>query len=222
MEQKNFDEVATAYKQVKEIGAALKADYLKTCSDIELAQGELEALPLAPVPFEDMKAAILDFVDASGERHAVRTRAFITDFANGKTACNGGAGGMGVDYKDVGKPLSFGVLQSAIFSDNSATAANNARILTGGVAAYFDQALYCFCGQLIRDGLQKTMDGMTPAEFGYDKINPKEVGSPRHERVATIAALEERLVELLSRKRDLEGKILTLGFEIPPTAKRKP
>lgn len=222
MEQKNFDEVATAYQQVKEIGAALKAEYLKTCSDIELAKGELEVLPLAPVPFEDMKAAILDFVDASGERHAARIRAFITDFANGKTACNGGGGGMGVDYNDVGKPLSFDVLQSAIFSDNSATSANNARILTGGVTAYFDQVLYCFCGQLIREGLKKTMDSMTPGEFGYDKIRPSEVGTPRHERVAAIAALEQRLAELRSRKRDLEGKILTLGFEIPPTAKRKP
>ena len=177
---------------------------------------------MAPVPFEDMKAAILDFVDASGERHVARIRAFITDFANGKTACNGGAGLLGVDYKDVGKPLSFGVLQSAIFSDNSASAANNARILTGGVAAYFDQALYCFCGQLIREGLQKTMDCMTPAEFGYDKIKAEHIGTPRHERVAAIAALEERLVELRSHKSDLEGKILTLGFEIPPTAKRKP
>lgn len=221
MEQKNFDEVATAYEQVKEIGAVLKADYEQTCIDIDAAESELETLPLAPVPFEDMKAAILDFVDASGERHAEKLRSFIADFANGRIGYGGGAGGAGmVALHDVGKPMRFAILQSAILGNGSA--ASDARILTGGIAGLVDRALYYFCAQLIREGLQKTMDRMTPEEFGYDKIRPAEVGTPRHERVVAIAALENRLAKLRSRKRDLEGKILTLGFEIPPTAKRKP
>jgi len=221
MEHKNFDEVASAYEQVKKTGDSLKADYEQTRKEIEAAETELEALPLAPVPFEDMKAAILDFVDASGERHAEKLRTFIADFANGRTGYGGGAGGeLMVDMHDVGKPMRFAILQGAILGNQSA--ASNARILTGGIAGLVDRALYYFCAQLIREGLQKTMDRMTPEEFGYNKIRAADVGTPRHERVAAIAALEERLVELRSRKADLAGKLLTLGFEIPPTAKRKP
>ena len=221
MGKENFDEVAAAYEQVKKTGDTLKADYEQTCNEINAAEAELEALPLAPVPFEDMKAAILDFVDASGERHAEKLRTFIADFANGKTGYGQGEGSdVKVEINDVGKPLRFYVLQGAILGNGAN--ASNARILTGGIASLVDRAFYYFCAELIREGLQKTMDRMTPQEFGYDKVRAKDIGTPRHERVAAIAALEERLVELRSRKADLVGKILTLGFEIPPTAKRKP
>lgn len=221
MKQNNFDEVAAAYAQIKQTGDALKADYEQTCSDIDAAESELETLPLAPVPLGDMKAAILDFVDASGERHAEKLRSFITDFAIGKIGWGGGAGGVGmVALGDVGKPMRFSILQGTIIGNGSA--GSDARILTGGMSGLVDRAFYYFCTQLIREGLQRVMDGMTPEEFGYDKIKSNEVGSPRHERVAAISALEERLLELRSRKSDLEGKILTLGFAIPPTAKRKP
>lgn len=221
MGQENFDEVASAYEQVKKTGDALKADYVRTCNEINAAETELEALPLAPVPFEDMKAAILDFVDASGERHAAKLRTFIADFANGKTAWGQGEGSeVSVDLRDVGKPLRFYVLQGAILGKGAN--APHARILTGGIAGLVDRAFFYFCAELIREGLQKTMDRMTPEEFGYDKVREKDIGTPRHERVAAIAALEERLAELRNRKEELVGKILTLGFEIPPTAKRKP
>lgn len=221
MEKENFDEVAIAYEQVKKTGDALKADYAQTCKEIDAAETELEALPLAPVPFEDMKAAILDFVDASGERHAAKLRTFIADFANGRTGWGGGSGGVGmVDLHDIGKPLRFAILQEAILGNSSA--ASDARILTGGIAGLVDRAFYYFCAELIREGLQKTLDRMTPEEFGYDKVREKDIGTPRHERVAAIATLEARLVELRSRKEELAGKILTLGFDIPPTAKRKP
>ncbi len=221
MKQENFDEVASAYEQVKKTGDALKADYVRTCNEIVAAETELEALPLAPVPFEDMKAAILDFVDASGERHAEKLRTFIADFANGRTGYGGGAGGVGmVDLHDVGKPMNFAIIQGAILGNGSA--ASDARILTGGIAGLVDRAFYYFCAQMVREGLQKTMDRMTPEEFGYDKIRPADVGTPRRERVVAIAALEARLAELRSRKAGLEGKILRLGFAIPPTAKRKP
>ena len=221
MEQENFNEIANAYEQVKKTGDALKADYEKTCSEIDAAETELEALPLSPVPFDDMKAAILDFVDASGERHAEKLRTFIADFANGKIGYGGGAGGAGmVDLRDVGKPMRFAVLQGAILGNGSA--ASDAKILTGGIAGLVDRAFYYFCAQMIREGLQKTMDRMTPEEFGFDKIRPDEVGTPRRERVAAITALEERLAELRSRKEDLAGKLIKLGFAVPPTAKRKP
>lgn len=221
MEHQNFDEVASAYEQVKKTGDTLKADYEQTCKEIDAAETELEALPLAPVPFEDMKAAILDFVDASGERHAEKLRTFIANFASGRTGHGQGDGGIGqVDLHDVGKPLRFSVLQGAILGNGSLS--SDARILTGGIASLVDRAFYYFCAQLIREGLQKTMDRMTPEEFGYDRVRAKDVGTPRHERVVAIAALEARLVELRSRKEELAGKILKLGFDIPPTAKRKP
>ena len=221
MEHKNFDEVASAYEQVKKTGDSLKADYEQTRKEIEAAETELEALPLAPVPFEDMKAAILDFVDASGERHAEELRTFIADFANGRTGWGNGAGGVGmVDLHDVGKPLRFSILQEAILGGRSA--ASGAKLLTGGMVGLVDRAFYYFCAGLIREGLQKTMDRMTPEEFGYDKIRAKDVGTPRHERVAAIASLEERLAELRSRKAELAGKLYKLGFDVPPTARRKP
>lgn len=212
MSKENFDQVRDAYSQVKNTISALRAEFDQTLLDIDAAEEELRVLPLAPVPLDDLKAAVLDFVDAAGERHAEKFRGAIASFANGNTAFNSVPFGSGKQQlKDVGKPIGFNILEGGIMGDELSLA--RAQILNPDT--YFDdQVLYYFCGPLIREGLRKIMDRMGPEEFGYDKIHPNKVGSPRRERRATIAAVQDRLAGLNQRKMDLAAKLSVLGAPV--------
>ena len=214
MGNENFDEVAAAYAQVKQTADTLIADYKQTCSDIEAAEAEMRALPLAPVPFEDMKEAILEFVDSSGERYAADyVRRAITQFATGLQSGGG-------HNETLGKPLTFARIEGAVNGADGAL--GRGQLLDPEKNMTNDQVLYYFCHDLVCAGLRKIMDQMEPAEFGYDKIHPDKIGSPRIERRAAIALLQERLGELRSLKADLAGKLAKLGFPVPLIAKSKP
>jgi hypothetical protein len=221
VKQNNFDELAAAYERVKQAAAALCADYEQTCREIDAAEAELKELPLAPVPLDDMKEAILDFIDAAGGRYAESVRDNISGFANGTTAFGSVPFGSGdIAHKDVGKPISFDVLEGGLSGEKCALA--GAQLLNPRASFFDDRSIYYFCGPLVREGLRKIMEKMGPAEFGYDRIHPDKIGSTRRERRAAIAALKERLGNLHSRKSDLAGKLAELGFSVPSIAKSKP
>ena len=221
MGNNNFEEIAAAYAQVKQTAAILNADYEQTCCEIDAAEAELKALPLAPVPFDDMKEAILDFVDASGERYAQNAREIISSFANGKTSFDAVPFESGkLRHKDVGKPVSFEILDGAISGDELSLC--QAQLLNPKASFFDDRAIYYFCGALVREGLRKIMDQMGPEDFGFGSIHPDKVGSPRRERRAAIAALRERLGELRMRKADLADKLAKLGFPVPVIATGRP
>jgi hypothetical protein len=220
MRKENFDEVAAAYDQVKKTAAALMDDYEQVCGDIDAAAAELRALPLAPVPFEDMKEAILDFVDASGERYAESVRDTVSKFANGKMAFDAVSHNSGkVRYEDIGKVIGFDVLDGSISGEEAGLC--RAQLLNP-TTIFDNRVLYYFCGALVREGLRKVMEKMRPEDFGYDRIPPEKIGTPRRERRAAIAALQERLDKLRSRQADLAGKLAKLGFPVPRIAKSKP
>lgn len=214
MKQNTFDEVAAAYAQVKQTAEILNADYEQTCRDIDAAEAELKELPLAPVPLEDMKEAILEFIDASGTRYAEIIRGHISKFANGKTSFESVPHGSGkLQYQDIGKPLSFEILDGSISGEDASL--RGAQLLNPLASFFDDRVIYLFCGPLVREGLRKIMEQMGPEEFGYDRIQPDKIGSTRRERRAAIAALQERLGKLHSRKEDLAGKLAALGFPVP-------
>ncbi len=192
----------------------MKSDYEQTCGDIDAAEAKLKALPLAPVPFDDMKEGILEFIDGSGERYAADyVRSAVASFATGQQSGTGST-------ETLGHPLSFKALDGAI--NGGEAALGWAQLATPQKNMFNDQVLYYFCGALIREGLRKVMEQMRPEEFGYGSIHPNKIGSPRRERRAAIAALQERLGELRSRKADLAGKLAKLGFPVPLVAKSKP
>lgn len=213
MAEDQFTETQAAYAKVKETIQALRADYDSTCAEIEQTEAELEALPLAPVPLEDMKAAILQFIEASGQRYADRhVRKAISTFATGSM------GGLGVDAGLIGKPLRFLDIEAAIGNEN--TVSGRAQFATYALQEFDDGALYFFFGDLVREGLRRIMDEMAPQEFGYGAIHPGKVGSGLSERRSAIAATAARLEELREKRGDLAAKLLALGHHIAPTLKR--
>lgn len=58
-----------AFNQVKNTVATLRAEYDSVCANIVTTEKQLAELPLLPVPLADLKAAMLDFVDASGQTY---------------------------------------------------------------------------------------------------------------------------------------------------------
>lgn len=214
MGKENFEAAAAAYEQIKQTGATLKADYVQTCAEIGAAEEALRLLPLAPIPFDDMKAAILEFVGGSGERYAADyVRQAVSGFATGMQS------GMG-HVESLGKPLTFARVEGAISGTDAAL--GWAQLLQPQKGMVNDQVLYFFCRELVCAGLRNIMDQMRPDEFGYDMVHPDKIGSPRIERRAAIATHEENLSTLRSRKAELADKLTKLGFAVPLIAKSRP
>ena len=98
-----------AFNQVKTTVATLQAEYEAVCANIVATEKQLAELPLLPVPVADLKAAILDLIDASGSGYLSEcVKPTIASFATNML------GGMGVDTALRGKPVRFKELESAI------------------------------------------------------------------------------------------------------------
>lgn len=208
MINQDFNEAADAYRKVRETIGALKQEHAQVCTQIEEAEAELKVLPLAPLPFEDLKEAILEYIDASGERYAERhVKPALIDLA---TSCAGG--GYEPAVHSMGKPISFAEIDGAITGAHAGL--SHVRIAHKGQSSFNDLALNYFVGQLVREGLRKLMDRMTPEDFGYGRIHPDNVGSGRRERRVSIAALTDRIAQLKERKRELAMKLAQLGTPV--------
>lgn len=207
MIKQDFNEATDAYRKVRETIGALKEEHAQVSIQIEEAEAELKVLPLAPLPFEDLKEAILEYIDASGERYAERyVKPALIDLA---TSC---AGGNEPAVQSMGKPISFAEIDGAITGRHSSL--SHVRLAHKGQSSFNDLALNYFVGQLVREGLRKLMDRMTPEDFGYDKIHPDKVGSGRRERRVSIAALTDRIAQLKAQQGELAMKLAQLGTPV--------
>lgn len=209
-----FSEAAAAHAKVRAAIEGMRADYAATNTEIASVEAELDALPKLAIPFDDMKAAILEFVTESGKRHThERVRGAIAKFATHYNA------GVSFDPATLGKPLSYGELEAAINGDTSAASYTHTHLLTGGYAAVYDQSLFTVAGDLARLALAAVMEDMTPDEFGYDRIDQNKIGTPRAERRQRLEALRAQLALLIEKKASLAKKLRELGFSVPIDAR---
>lgn len=205
----DFDEVTAAHAKVRATIEALCADYDATVAEIDTIAAELEELPQLAVPFEDMKTAVLDFVEASGKRYAGSViRGIIASFATGGVSDNG----------RYGLPLRYADIEGAI--SGSDARAGWAQLLTERIGESNDQVLYFLFADLVKAGLASVMEEMTPDEFGYGKIRPNEIGTPRAERRALIDSLRGRHADLKAKRDGIAAKLAALGYSITQVLKR--
>lgn len=52
----------------------------------------------------------------------------------------------------------------------------SAQLATPSKNMFDDRSLYFLVGPMMKLGLSSLMDKMTPAQFGYDKIHPDQIG----------------------------------------------
>ena len=194
-----------AFNQVKNAVAALRADYDSVCANIAATEKRLAELPLLPVPVADLKAAILDFVDASGKAYINETvKPAISAFATNMM------GGIGSNTELFGKPLRFKELEGAMVGYSGAY--SRAQLVTFREKEQFnDMALYAFFGAQIKAVLAATMETMTDADFGYAGVTAGQVGTDRATRTAAIKAAHAELVTLRASKSALAGSLAQLG-----------
>lgn len=202
-----FEETTVAYQQVQAAVSQLKSKYASVCVEIAEKESELKAAPLAYLPVEDLKAGILDFIDASGERYAEDCiKGAIASFATN------GMGGMSQDRSLSGKPMRFCDVEETVSGRDAVR--GWAQLLTPQKHQFNDQVLYYFFAQFVKQGLAKLMEGMQPGEFGYNMIHPDKIGSDRATRRAAIASLNEQLGVLQQRRDDLKSKLAALGHHV--------
>lgn len=203
-----FDDTAAAYQQVQMAVSKLKGEYSSVCAEIAEKWSDLKAAPLAYLPLADLKAGILDFVDASGARYAEdaikgAVSAFATNFS----------GGSGMNTEILGKPMRFCDLEAVVTGRNAS--GGWAQLLTPQKSQFNDQVLYYFFAKLVKQGLAALMDDMPMSAFGYDGIDQDKIGSDRATRRKYIAMLTEQLKVLNDKKGELELKLATLGISGP-------
>lgn len=204
---KQYDEVEQAYEKVRAAAAELQAEHRSVCAEIDQVEQDLKVLPLAPVPFEDMKAGILEFVEASGAQYAEkRVKAAIAAFAIGHGA------GFGNPPDLLGKPLRYCDLDGAITGEHAAM--GWAQLCGVDRSSHTDQVFYYFFSELIKSGLSRVMESMTPDDFGYNTIHPDKIGTDRATRRAAIEGLTARLKTLQERKADIADKLRRLGCAV--------
>lgn len=199
--QKEID----AFNQVKSTVEALRAEYATVCAEIVATEKMLVELPVLPVPIEDFKAAILDFVDARGKDYLNEVvKKSVTDFSTHMMS------GIGVDNKYMGMPLGFNELERAIAG--TAGSLSIARLVSKEHTG--DLALYAFFGDLVKAGLAAAMDTMSDADFGYDGLTSKDVGTDRATRRQAIQDAQHQFSMLTARKASLSSSLRQLGVVI--------
>ena len=100
-------EEMAAFNKVKNTVKTIRAEYGTVCENIVATKKQLAELLLLPVPVADLKAAILDFVDASGGSYLSEgVKPAIISFATNHMS------GASVQVGEVGKPLSFPVIEN--------------------------------------------------------------------------------------------------------------
>lgn len=197
-----------AFNQVKTAVTSLRAEYDGVCESIAATEKHLTELPLLPVPVGDLKAAVLDLVDACGKAYlAENVKPAIASLATNM------AGGSSADVALIGKPLRYKELQAAI----AGTGGTHSRpqLLTAFDKHQFnDVALYAFFGALVKAGLTAAMNTMTEEDFGYDKLLPEQVGTDRATRTAAIEAAQAELIALRASKKTLADNLFQLGVVV--------
>ncbi|MDD2894353.1 MAG: hypothetical protein PHF20_10570 [Halothiobacillaceae bacterium] len=197
-----------AFNQVKSSIDALRTEYAAVCVDIEATEKQLAKLPLLPVPVSDLKAAILDFVEASGKAYLDEfVKPSITAFSTHMMS------GTGTAPETVGKPLGFHELERAIAGTGGALSV--AQLITQLNKNQFnDLALYAFFPEQVKAGLIAAMDTMSDADFGYGRINEGQIGTDRATRRLAIQATQKHLDELRARKTEISSTMRQLGVSV--------
>lgn len=204
MARKDIAEAAAAYGKVQETIQALRSDYAGTIAEIKVTEATLKALYLAPLPLEDLKAGILDFVGASGRRYLDGViRRNLAQFATGGRCDAEGR---------KGRPLRYCDIEGAITGESPVLASE--QLFQERLDEFNGQVLGSFFAESAKEALRRVMADMTPGEFGYGKVEPHEVGTDRATRRKAIQETKEKLVALDTQREELARQLRGLGFSI--------
>lgn len=205
---KNFDETAAAYEKVVSAIAQLRHEYDSVCTEIVTTEEALQAAQVAYLPLSDLKAGILDFIDASGSRYAEeRIRTAISDFARNRLSSSRS------DVALSDKPMRFCDLERCVSGQDGA--GGWAQLLTPEKNMFNDQVLYYFASKQVKEGLAKLMDAMPEEAFGYGQLSQEEIGSDRTTRRKNIASMTAKLSGLREQCEVLKAKLEALGVKVP-------
>lgn len=204
MAKSDITEAAAAYGKVQETIQALRTDYAGTIAEIKVTEATLKALYLAPLPLEDLKAGILDFVDASGRRYLDGIiRRNLAQFATGGRSDAEGR---------KGRPLRYCDIEGTITGESPALASE--QIFQERMGEFNGHVLGIFFTESTKEALRRVMADMTPNEFGYGKVEPHEVGTDRATRRKAIHETKAKLAALDVQREELARQLRGLGFSI--------
>lgn len=211
MQKDKFADVDAVIAKTREVVGALRGEHNALRREISDTEAEIERQKRLCLPFADMKSAIVEMLAATGQRFESSIRAAVADLARHKL---GNPDSVPLPDRLSGKPMTFAAVETIIAGELACYEHINL-LRAGRGPGVFDAPLFFLFGEAIAARLRAIMDGMTPEEFGYDKLNSNEIGCGLQERRSLIPALEERLADLISRRDEVSRKLVSLGYQFP-------
>jgi hypothetical protein len=186
-------------EQVRAARDKLQEELDRTNGAIARLENENAALPETQASFEEIKQGILALVDAAGERYLQATiRPQLIAFATG------GLHGL-TPRENAGKPLTLGELDGAVNATNWPEA--RAQFIVPDKSQFDDLALYAVFGDAVKAALTKAMETLTPADFGFSRVRPEEIGPTRAAMNARIAENRQEITRLEAHKASLQEEL---------------
>lgn len=202
-------EPADAYAVVKNAVDKLRAELSDTGHRITLLESEIEALPKMRVPFEDLKAGLIDLYEVAGRRYAAGVfRGAIVAHATGRNYLHA------IGQREIGKPITLGRLVEAIEVGNASDPETVPRFLVNGNAHGLDGLIGALFMDTARAALLEAMRDITPEEFGYSSIDAAEIGPTRVEMARMIDERKAEIEVLKAKEAGLVQKLVQLGITI--------
>jgi len=200
-----------AFNQVQTAVTHLRDEYANVCSEIAAAEKLLEELPLLPVPVDDLKAAIIDMVEASGKDFRIAIKRQLIALATNHQ-CGWSVGSKYFALLD--KPLRFTEINAALYGGASPAVVSYQNMLTGSNIGLVDTAIFSVAGDLVKNLLTSVMEELKAEGLGYGNLKPGQVGTNRAERRAKIQETMDILEALRVKKTVLSESLSQLGIVV--------
>lgn len=200
----DFGEIQSAAAKVRGALQALREERAALTEESNALKQTRERLLAQPVPLEDLKAFLCEYVDAKGNEFMSRLAGELDQFIHPPRQ---------LSYQDQQKglpPLGFEEMEKLLADGGEAG-------ITGSGVPQFvipvknnhktDIGFYFFFGEQIKAVITERFD-----ELGIKyRVGSSYIGTPRAERRQQLAEIDARLVEIGSRMTEINGQISSLG-----------
>lgn len=201
------NDLAIMAAQVRDALEKLRAEYIMTQRSLAHL-GKLESeLRLLPVPIDDFKAAIIDYVERRGQDFLPTLEAEINRFANPERRPGGPRSGP-IGYDELSAWLD-GKIDTALLPNYPEHAL---RLVRPNAHRRMDDCFYALLSGPIMEALTAILPRL---EVQYTSVGRAAIGSTRAERQVELERLRSLQSQHATRLIELTKEIKALGGDLP-------
>lgn len=198
-----FDELLAASKRIAATSEALKSERAELLKEKSVLDDETARLLAQPVPLADLKAFLMDYVDAKGQEFETKLRAAIDQFVHPPRNAHP------VKSVEQRKPLSFAEMEALMLprGEEGITAFGVPQFIQPDKSFFTDSGYYFFFSDVIKATIAGRFEAIG---IDYHDTASTGIGTPREERRQEIARIEKRQREIGTQVAAIDQKLHAL------------